>query len=67
MYEVLSWIGIDDPDNHARRSFFRGELLYKYLGETYGAISENGAAISENGSLEPPFHQVPKSKVREVE
>ncbi len=67
MYEVIRNVYEDDAGNHMNRAVARGELLYKYLGYTYGCIGEDGVAVSENGSLLPPFHQLPRDAVREVE
>lgn len=68
MYEVTRFIKQNEPGNHAHRSFEMGELLFKYLGYDYDAVNfEEGVCASENGSTAPPFFQLPKDAVKEVE
>lgn len=56
-----------DPGNYGGRTFRKGEILYRYVGATYGCIdSRKGAPISEKGSRETPFFQFPHDAFEEI-
>ena len=56
-YRECSWLD---------RDFFMGEILYEYLGYTYGWISTYGLAVCEDSSGEGPFFDFPSDALEIV-
>jgi len=44
------------------RSFKKGDIVYKYDGNTYGAISSNGSAFTIE-EFRTPFYELPNDAV----
>lgn len=66
MYEVLEDLAADAPGNYGERAFAAGDLVYKFTGNTYGIISDDGVAVSYTGCKKPPCYELPRNKVREL-
>lgn len=49
--------------NSLPRDLAPGEVIYRFHGPTYGVIGPDEVAISLAGSLQFPFHGVPRSAV----
>lgn len=64
IYLVIRGMGRTVPGSCAPCLIERGELLFGFEGETYGAIGPDGIALSEHGELEGPFFEYPKAAVR---
>lgn len=57
---------LDDIDaglNGLPRHLSRGDVVYRFLGPTYGCIAPGEVAISLDGSQIYPFHGIPWSAV----
>jgi hypothetical protein len=64
---VIRDVPADEEGNYGSRTFKEGEVLYKYVGATYGCIdSSEGAPLSEKGSRETPFFQFPHDAFEEI-
>jgi hypothetical protein len=49
------------------RTYKKGEILYEYIGYTYGCISPKGIAICDNpDGVTTPFHEFPKNAIEIV-
>jgi len=48
-------------------TFKRGEVVYEFLGPTYGCISESGLAITKDPEGGNPFHELPFTALKQID
>jgi hypothetical protein len=65
MYIVTRTLVVDDPDNFAGRMVFRGEVFYKFTGNTYNSepLPER-VNLSSAGPTTYPFFEFPLKALR---
>jgi len=65
MYIVTHTLMEDDPDNFAGRMVFRGEVFYKFTGNTYDSEPQSGRVnLSSAGPMTYPFFEFPLQALR---
>jgi len=50
-----------------RKTFKKGDIVYKFYGATYGCISPNGIAITEDSNGGNPFIELPRDALKNID